>query len=79
MHAYSKPLGRVTLRSGRILGFTKISMAMAIPAIPLPPGLCNIIYLYNLSLIFCILIIHFMEALLQLWTKNRVAIAIKMI
>ena len=35
MHAYSKPLGSVTVRSSRISDFTKIDMVMAIPAIPL--------------------------------------------
>ena len=39
MHAYSKPLGNVTARSSRISDFTKIGMAMAIPAIPLLPAL----------------------------------------
>ena len=34
MHAYSKPLGSVTVRSGRISGFTKISMARAVPVLP---------------------------------------------
>ena len=35
VHAYSKPLGSVTAWSSRISGFTKIGMAMAIPAKPL--------------------------------------------
>ena len=39
MHAYKKPLGSVTARSSRISDFTKIGMAMAIPAIPLLPAL----------------------------------------
>ena len=39
MYAYIKPLGSVTARSSRISDFTKIGMAMAIPAIPLLPAL----------------------------------------
>ena len=39
MHAYSKPLGSVTVMCSRISDFTKIGMAMAIPAIPLLPAL----------------------------------------
>ena len=39
MHAYSKSLVSVTARSSRISDFTKIGMAMPIPAIPLLPAL----------------------------------------
>ena len=39
MHAYSKSLGSVTVRSSRISDFTKIGVAMALPAIPLLPAL----------------------------------------
>ena len=39
MHAYSKPLGSVTVKSSRISDFTSIGVAMAIPAIPLLPAL----------------------------------------
>ena len=39
MHAYSKSLGSLTVRFSRISDFTKIDMAMAIPAIPLLPAL----------------------------------------
>ena len=39
MYAYIKPLGSVTARSSRISNFTKIGMAMAIPAVPLLPAL----------------------------------------
>ena len=39
MCVYSKLLGSVTVRSSRILGFTKIGMAIATPAIPLLPAL----------------------------------------
>ena len=39
MHVYSKSLGSVTVKSSEILGFTKVGMAIATPAIPLLPAL----------------------------------------
>ena len=39
MDVYSKSLGSVTVRSGRISGFTKLGMAMTLPGMPLSPAL----------------------------------------
>ena len=38
MHVYSKSLGSVTVRSGRISRFTKLGMAMTILGMPLSPA-----------------------------------------